>query len=87
MDSDINEKPSLRVPRKVAAMKNIPVRDLPALADSIDPDALDAIVGSTPASTVTFPYAGQLITVTAAGQISVQQIEADESKDRGFSKR
>lgn len=46
--------------------------ELPPLAAAIDPDALNALAASETRAVVSFPYAGQHVTVDADGAVSVE---------------
>lgn len=71
--------PSLAVVTSVAAVTGDEPADLPPLYDYVDPDALEALVGSTgrggdPARTeVTFPFGGCTVTVRGDGTIAVAE--------------
>lgn len=55
----------------VAAHANRAVDELPPLYWSIDPDALDALVGSMEDGAVEFEYADHEVTVVADGSVTV----------------
>jgi len=61
---------SMRVVRRVARETGADTAELPPLYDSIDPDALDAVVESAATTSVTFTYAGYDVTVDADGTVS-----------------
>jgi hypothetical protein len=58
-----------------------PIEELPPLSDAIDPDALDAFVGSVsstrgePDLSITFSYNNYDVTVTGTGSISLTKAE------------
>lgn len=61
----------------IAAYENVPSSDLPALASSINPDALDHIFESADdvpnGGTVSFSYAGYVVVVTSTGRILIRK--------------
>lgn len=70
-----------RILQTVAAYENVPTTELPPLFDAVDPDALATLFASPaggPARTsgsVTFPYAGYQLTVTADESIDVDPLD------------
>ena len=62
---------SNRVLDAVAAETGRDVLDLPPLAGAIDPDALNGLANSETRAIVSFPYAGQYVTVDATGTVAV----------------
>jgi len=68
---------STRVVQRVATSTNQEVAQLPALYDTIDPDALDAIISSvstnTSSLTIRFSYSGCQITINGSGEVSVEE--------------
>lgn len=74
-DSDDRESGlSISIVRSVAAHSNTPVEELPPLTDTIDPDALDALVDSMATGSVAFPYAAHVVTVAADGTVDVRPV-------------
>lgn len=65
--------PSEAVVLAVAQAAGVGPTDLPTLHDTIDPDALDALVQRCPTSTVTFEYDGYTVTVGATDEVIVQE--------------
>jgi len=69
-----------RIVETVAANSNTPVTDLPPLFEAVDTDALEALFSPSPddpsrfEGTVTFPYAGWRITVSADGSVTVDSL-------------
>lgn len=62
---------------EVARLANRDPRDLPVLADCVDPDALDALVSSGPASlSVQFRYADWRVLVDGGGGVVVVDSDA-----------
>lgn len=65
----------------VANAEDVSPLDLPPLYSAIDPDALDAFVGSVsstrgePDLSITFPYNNYDVTVTGTGSISLTKAE------------
>lgn len=70
---DSSETACERVTRRVAKEKNVDVLDLPPLFHAVDPDALNALVGTMAEGEVTFDYVGRTVTVGADGAVRVEQ--------------
>lgn len=58
-----DESPSIAVVRAVAAMQKTPDGDIDPLANWVDPDALDSLLGRGDEVTVEFEYVGMHVTV------------------------
>lgn len=58
-----SESPSYEILRVVAAISNTRMEELPTLAYSIDPDAVDQFLSRTVDGTITFEYCGMQIQV------------------------
>ncbi|WP_415379684.1 HalOD1 output domain-containing protein [Halosimplex sp. TS25] len=58
-----DESPSIGVVRTIAALKNSPSCDLDPLAESIESDAFDRLVGHDDGAVVEFEYEGLCVTV------------------------
>lgn len=73
---------SVSIIRAVAAVSEVdPVSLEPRLYDVVDPDALEALVGSDPTGSdvrISFPFGRHLVTVTGAGEIVIR----DETPSR-----
>lgn len=67
--------PSLAVVEAVADAEGCDPRDLDPIANVVDPDALDAVLGEVGAE-VTFSYEGYRVTVTSAGDVRVDPAPA-----------
>lgn len=73
-----DEKPSLTVIDRIAALEETDPVELPPLYDAIDPEALDSLVDppatddSRTASTVRFAYCGYDVRVRSDGEIMVE---------------
>jgi len=69
------ETPSIGVVEAVAAATERDATDLPRLADAVDPDALNELLGGTEAGDndvrVSFEYADTTVTVRSAGTVAV----------------
>lgn len=66
-------QPSTTVVRSVAAAERVDPPNVPdPLYDSIDPDALDALVASTEDVTIEFSYLGYAVTVDGDGTVTVE---------------
>lgn len=76
-----------RVLQTVAAYENVPTTELPPLFEVVDPDALAAIFASPlggprrTEGTVTFPYAGYQVAVSADGSITAEPLDGLELSD------
>jgi hypothetical protein len=62
---------SNRVLDAVSAETGRDVLDLPPLAGAVDPDALNGLANGETRAVVSFPYAGQYVTVEATGTVTV----------------
>ncbi|WP_436925191.1 HalOD1 output domain-containing protein [Halosimplex amylolyticum] len=71
-----DESPSLGVARTLAALKDTPSHELAPLAKSIDPDALDQIVGHGDGASVEFEHAGLSVTVDGR-TVTVRDADGD----------
>jgi hypothetical protein len=67
---------SERVVQGVSNLKSTDPLDLPPLYDSIDPEALGAVIDRMDEGEVVFTYAGTEVTVTADGVIDVEDGDA-----------
>jgi hypothetical protein len=66
-------KPSTNVVEAVAAAERVAPPNVPTpLYDSIDPDALDALVASADDVSITFSYLGYVVTVDGDGTVSLE---------------
>lgn len=65
---------TVTIVQAVSEALETPIEELPPLADTIDPDSLDAIVSNDPPSdvTVTFSYAGRQVLVREGRIVSVR---------------
>lgn len=76
-----------RVLQTVAAYENVPTTELPPLFEVVDPDALAGIFASPRGGprrtegTVTFPYNGYQITVSADGSIAADPLDGPGMSD------
>ncbi|WP_123535352.1 HalOD1 output domain-containing protein [Halosimplex salinum] len=72
-DWENGDRPSIAVAEAVAAVTNRSVTALPPLQESVDADALDAVVrsGDEPAVRVSVEYAGTTVTVTGDGRLEI----------------
>jgi len=73
------ERPSTRVAYQLAAATGQSVVDLQPLAESIDPDALDAIFAhrSTGNTVVTFSHDGCIVTVSGPRDVAVEPVSSE----------
>lgn len=70
------EEPSTtseRVVQLVAATTGRDPLQLPILHDVVDPDALDTLVAEMSDGQVSFTYAGQDVTITSDGEITLEE--------------
>lgn len=77
VSNETDVTPSERVVDAVAAAEDVDPIELDPLYASIDPDALDAVVGSEDAfsqssTVVSFDYGGYRVTVTGDGDIDLR---------------
>lgn len=77
--ADRSNPPSNRIAFRLAAESDTAIEDLRPLAESVDPEALDAIFdGRTAANAyVTFRHEGFTITVTGEGDVLVDPIDVE----------
>lgn len=72
---DADEPPSEGVYSVVAVMEDCSALDLPPLAETIDPDALDSLLkGNSGSEEVSFHYCGYEVTATS-DEIRVQEAD------------
>ena len=81
-DGQRAEEPSVRAVRAIAAYSNQEPHRLPPLAQSVDPDALDRLVGSLVEGSVSFVHAGHQIRLAADGDVSVPTLDPDATSER-----
>lgn len=62
-----------RVIHRVAETQGRDPLELPILEDVIDPDALERVIDEMPAGEVSFTYAGQEVTITSDGEITLEE--------------
>lgn len=70
--SSTDRSASTRVIEAAAARTDRDALDLPPLAETVDPEALDAIANDQGA-VITFPYAGMDVTVDETGTVNVDE--------------
>ncbi|QLD89621.1 hypothetical protein HWV07_11505 [Natronomonas salina] len=61
-----------RVVHRVAETQGRDPLELPILEDVIDPDALETVIEEMPTGEVSFTYAGQEVTITSDGEITLE---------------
>jgi len=72
--TDDGEPISAAVVRALGAVTDTPVQEVPALYDSVDPDALDALFRDRDAEgEVRFEHAGHRVTVHSSGEIRLEK--------------
>lgn len=70
--TDDEESHSVVVCELLRRTNDASIRELPPLADAIDPDALDAVFGAADAQgTLAFEYAGRDVLVRSNGAVEV----------------
>lgn len=57
--------------QRIATERGVDPVELPPLTRAIDPDALERLLSSSEATTVTFDYCGYDVTVTSDGGVSL----------------
>lgn len=69
-----------RVIACVAALTDVSPKDLPPLTDSVDPDALDALIVSATGEdcVIVFLFAGTRVSVSGNGDVSVSLTQYSE---------
>jgi hypothetical protein len=72
------------VVERVADTLGTSIEELPTLSNTVDPDALDAVVTADPSSdvSVSFTYAGVRVLVYSRETVYVQTNEADTVRQR-----
>lgn len=75
----VGETASARVIRTVADTTATDPLELPPLYETIDPDALDALVEDMTSGTISFSYIGRDITVHSDGTVTIDESPADHS--------
>lgn len=74
-----HEEISLAIIEAVSEATGTPIEELPLISDSIDPDAIEALVmaDSSADLTVTFTYAGQRVVLHSDNTVFVQPIDEE----------
>lgn len=67
--------PTTGVVECVAASAGCDPVDLDVLCDSVDPDALDALLAADTGATITFEYAAHRVTIAGDGALSARPKE------------
>lgn len=75
IDRDRGEPISTNVVLSIAAIENIRPTQLPPLAQTIDPDALNTVFECSDDAILSFSYAGYRITLDALGSIEIASVE------------
>ena len=73
----VRETATEQVIRTVAETTETDPLELPPLYETIDPDALDALVEDMEAGTISFTYVGREITVDSDGTVTVEEPPTD----------
>ncbi|ELZ97955.1 hypothetical protein C440_01868 [Haloferax mucosum ATCC BAA-1512] len=71
IDRDTREPLSTNVVLSIAAIEDVQPTQLPPLANTIDPDALDSVFGCSNDAILSFSYAGYRVTLDALGSLEV----------------
>ncbi|MFC7127886.1 HalOD1 output domain-containing protein [Haloferax chudinovii] len=74
VDRDSSELLSTNVVLSIAAIEGVRPTQLPPLAQTIDPDALETVFGRSDDALLSFSYAGYRVTLDALGSIEVVPI-------------
>lgn len=69
----------------VAAVENVPARRLEPLYDTVDPDALDALVADETPVEVSFEYEGHTVVVHGDGRLELPDTPATAVADTDSS--
>lgn len=67
-----------QVIRTVAETTDTDPLELPPLYETIDPDALDALVENMTTGTISFTYAGRDLTVNSDGIVTIEEPPTDK---------
>ncbi|QLD90356.1 hypothetical protein HWV07_15455 [Natronomonas salina] len=62
-----------RVVHRVAETQGRDPLELPVIDDAINPDALEKVINEMTAGEVSFAYAGQEVTITSDGEITLEE--------------
>jgi hypothetical protein len=73
--------PTEQVVLEIAEQEGIEPTELPPLYDTIDPEALNALLTTDTVSDLTFEYLDYEVTVTAPDHITVSEVEGAQSPD------
>lgn len=63
--------PSTRVIAAIANEENVSPADLDPLAETVDPEAIDALFGGDAVRELTFCYAGYEVTMDGDGRVAI----------------
>ncbi|WP_411966318.1 HalOD1 output domain-containing protein [Haloferax sp. YSMS24] len=75
IDRDCSEPLSTNVVMSIAAIEDIRPTQLPPLAGTIDPDALNTLFERSDDTILSFSYAGYRVTLDALGSIEIMPID------------
>jgi hypothetical protein len=76
-----NPSPFEQVVLKIAEQKGVEPTELPPLYDTIDPEALDALLTADAVGHLTFEYLGYEVTVTAPDHITISEVKETQFLD------
>lgn len=79
LDSSSQRSCMQQVVRSVAAHTDTDPLALPPLYETIDADALDAVVDGMRSGAVEFRYVGTLVTVSSDGTVEVRAVPSDDA--------
>ncbi|MFC5969874.1 HalOD1 output domain-containing protein [Halomarina salina] len=68
----VDDAPSTGIVGAVASAEGVPPRTLEPLYDTVDPDALDALVADPNPVHVQFEYEGHIVTVDCGGRVELE---------------
>ncbi|KAB1185049.1 MULTISPECIES: HalOD1 output domain-containing protein [Haloferax] len=75
IDRDTSEPLSTNVVLSIAAIEDIRPTQLPPLAQTIDPDALDTVFKCSDDAVLSFSYAGYRVTLDALGSLEIVSLD------------
>jgi hypothetical protein len=77
-----NPSPTEQIVLKIAEQKGVEPTELPPLYDTIDAEALDALLTADSVGHLTFEYLDYEVTVTMPDHITVSEVEGTRSPNK-----
>lgn len=74
LDDAPDVRPSVRVALALSEVTGVPPDSIDPLFETVDPDALDALVESDSLETIRFVHAGHEVVLDGDGQIGVRNV-------------